>query len=477
LVAHVLASTEDADFAVRVAAVEALIRRWQFAQRDGLQVKARPEGRRVLGTYVTGRSPGSRARRSSSKSRKRHRSEPRPYATFLEATAPPRGSCDCPDFLRSSLGLCKHLLVVLDDVYANERRLTAASSEMATRRTRPEIVWDPRLPLTGPGDRLLGLGLVDADIGTRRGSAPGEELRHLFVRGHLDARKLRTPAARRDALATLKAGLEKGRGRLDAAPAVRLLVSEEMDRATRRAENAAGLQGTLRHARTLKRKLYPYQTEGLTRFLEVGRLLLADDMGLGKTTQAVAAGHVLFESGRVRRGILVVPAALKSQWLREWEQTSDVPCSVVEGTPEERRDRYRKLQKGFLIIGYEQLLRDIEHIHRLSPEFVVLDEAQRIKNYATKSAVYVKSLSPEFRLVLTGTPMENRLEELASILDWVDDLALAPKWRLVPWYTVWSGDASAGGQAGARNLDTLRARIAPCVVRRVRREVLAFRWR
>jgi SNF2 family DNA or RNA helicase len=66
---------------------------------------------------------------------------------------------------------------------------------------------------------------------------------------------------------------------------------------------------------------------------------------------------------------------------------------------------------------------------------VVLDEAQRIKNYATKSAVYVKSLTPEYRLVLTGTPMENRLEELASILDWVDDVALAPKWRLVPWYT------------------------------------------
>jgi SNF2 family DNA or RNA helicase len=86
--------------------------------------------------------------------------------------------------------------------------------------------------------------------------------------------------------------------------------------------------------------------------------------------------------------------------------------------------------------------------------------------------VYVKSLRPDFRLVLTGTPMENRLEELASILDWVDDLALAPKWRLVSWHTAWEGDASGSGKAGARNLDTLRARIAPCVVRRVRRDVL-----
>jgi hypothetical protein len=363
--------------------------------------------------------------------------------------------------------------VVLEDVYSNARRLAAASSEVALRRTRPELVWDPRLPLTGPVDRLLGVGLVDADAGARRRSAQNEEVRRLFVRGRLDARKLRTPAARRDVLAVLDAAVRSGGGSFDASPAARALVVEELDRAACRAENRAAMRETLRYVRTLKRKLYPYQTEGLTRFLEAGRLLLADDMGLGKTTQAVAAAHVLFESGRVRRGILVVPAALKPQWLREWEQTSDAPCSVVDGAPEERRDQYRKLRAGFLIIGYEQLLRDIEHIQRLSPEFVVLDEAQRIKNYATKSAVYVKSLEPAFRLVLTGTPMENRLEDLASILDWVDDLALAPKWRLVPWYTVWSGDASAGGRAGARNLDTLRARIAPCVVRRVRREVLA----
>jgi SNF2 family DNA or RNA helicase len=105
-------------------------------------------------------------------------------------------------------------------------------------------------------------------------------------------------------------------------------------------------------------------------------------------------------------------------------------------------------------------------------EIVVLDEAQRIKNYATKSAIYVKALTPEYRLVLTGTPMENRLEELASILDWVDDVALSPKWRLVPWYTRFDGDVGEG-KSGARNLDTLRLRLQPCAVRRVRKEVLA----
>jgi SNF2 family DNA or RNA helicase len=123
-------------------------------------------------------------------------------------------------------------------------------------------------------------------------------------------------------------------------------------------------------------------------------------------------------------------------------------------------------------MGYEQLLRDFEAVRAFGPDIVVLDEAQRIKNYATKSATYVKALQPPFRLVLTGTPMENRLDELASILDWVDDLALAPKWRLVPWHTAHEGDG-ARGVAGARNLKVLRARLAGPVVRRVRAEVIA----
>ncbi|HEX9821351.1 MAG TPA: molybdopterin-dependent oxidoreductase [Methylomirabilota bacterium] len=89
----------------------------------------------------------------------------------------------------------------------------------------------------------------------------------------------------------------------------------------------------------------------------------------------------------------------------------------------------------------------------------------------TKTALTVKRLDPPYRLVLTGTPMENRLDELASIVEWVDDLALEPKWRLAPWHTTpVDGKTEVGG---ARNLDTLRTRLAGCMVRRVRAEVLS----
>jgi SNF2 family DNA or RNA helicase len=200
--------------------------------------------------------------------------------------------------------------------------------------------------------------------------------------------------------------------------------------------------------------------------------LLADDMGLGKTTQAIAACHGLFETGRAKKGLLIVPAALKSQWKREWDATTHVPLTVVEGSPTERAALYAETKRGFLVIGYEQLLRDFELVQRFAPEVVVLDEAQRIKNWATKSAAYVKALAPRYRLVLTGTPMENRFDELASIMDFVDDIALEPKWRLVPWHSFSTGDGG-DGVGGARNLDTLRQRLAGAMVRRVRKEVLS----
>jgi SNF2 family DNA or RNA helicase len=255
-------------------------------------------------------------------------------------------------------------------------------------------------------------------------------------------------------------------------PALLALLERERDELERSQRGGALVRTARRRIAGFKRQLYPYQVEGVRRLLSGGRLLLADDMGLGKTVQAIAACHILVSEGRVQRGLVIVPASLKSQWLREWQESSDVPIAAVDGLPSQRAAQYRALRRGFLILGYEQLLRDLTYVHELAPDMVVLDEAQRIKNWATKTATYVKSLRPSYRLVLTGTPMENRLEEVASIFDWVDDLALEPKWRLTPWHTYADSDGDRG-QSGARHLDTLRARMAPAMLRRVRSEVLS----
>jgi SNF2 family DNA or RNA helicase len=116
-------------------------------------------------------------------------------------------------------------------------------------------------------------------------------------------------------LATLRDG--------NAEPALHALLQEERARLTREIQTARARKHLHRALHTLKQSLYRYQYDGVERFLMRGRLLLADDMGLGKTAQAIAACHTLWHTGRVRRGLIIVPAALKPQWLREWQFFTD----------------------------------------------------------------------------------------------------------------------------------------------------------
>jgi superfamily II DNA or RNA helicase len=440
---HVLAVTTDADWPVRRAALEALARRFAFAQRDGLRTSERP-GTGLLGVYGT---------------RLSGRDAQRPYETSILAVEPLRTSCSCADFVRSSLGLCKHGLTVLDALERSGALVRAAHQSEPTAR-KPVLRWNPSHPLRGRAPRLARLAYDHAGRAQPPAGFAGQSPRASVLRDASSTHAFVLDLERRVA-----------RGALLVEPAVTTLLSEERLRAERRLA-LGDAREPAKQLTSLKRKLYPYQRDGVRRFFEAGRLLLADDMGLGKTTQAIAACHGLSEAGRVRRGLLIVPAALKPQWKREWEATTHVPITLVEGSPEERARLYQGAKSGFLLIGYEQLLRDIAHVQRYTPELVVLDEAQRIKNWATKSAAYVKALAPAYRLVLTGTPMENRFDELASIMDFVDDLALEPKWRMVPFHQVQQGDAGKG-VGGARNLDVLRERLSGAMLRRVRKDVLS----
>jgi superfamily II DNA or RNA helicase len=387
--------------------------------------------------------------------------------------------------------------VLLDDLASRPARFERARQAIApAAASEPRLAWDPVRPLTGRGDwlervRLIGLegraGFLDARLARSlhwfRSSDGGalvlrdshfEDLdgRATLVGDLLQLSHSRTGgpvagdghrAKRAPAQNVAGAGL-----RID--PALRALLLAERERLARVTVDRRDLPAFERALRSLHRPLYAYQLEGVRRFLAAGRLLLADDMGLGKTVQAIAACHALWHAGKVQRGLVVVPASLKTQWLREWRLFTGTPIEVVEGTPGQRLAAYRAQRRGFLIVNYEQVVRDLEALHDWKPDVVVLDEAQRIKNWATKTAACVKRLEPTYRLVLTGTPMENRLDELASILDWVDDHVLEPKWRLVPWHSTWADGTHE--VSGARNLETLRERLAPCMLRRARHELL-----
>jgi len=461
LVRQVLETHRAADWPVHLAAMEALLRRAESARREALRVCSKPPGGEPFGLYETRRSH-----------------EPvRPYGTLLESLDPLEGRCDCPDFLRSSLGVCKHLFAVLDHVTSRPRGSRRALDRAAATRPAPRLTWRPWRPLTGKGDWMEQVALLGGANGGIPQRAPAARVQRWFVRGpgnvwHLRNTFLGRPRPRLRLVQELSSALPRHRGKTSAAdPALRTLLREEARRLEHVVANEKDAGRLARALRSLSRKLYPYQIDGVRRLFAEGRLLLADDMGLGKTAQAVAACHALWRTGKVSRGLIVVPASLKSQWQREWSAFSDAPTEIVWGSADERRTIYRRRPRGFLIVNYEQILRDLDLVLEWNPGIVVLDEAQRIKNWATKTATCVKRLRPAYRLVLTGTPMENRIEELASIMDWIDDRALEPKWRLGPWHSVHSDGSKE--VTGARNLDTLRDRLSHCMLRRRRSEILS----
>ncbi|MFO0958202.1 MAG: SNF2-related protein [Isosphaeraceae bacterium] len=451
LVRHILAIVPADEWPVRVEALDAVVRRIEAARRDALKIASRPAGGLILGAYSVRSKAGAR-----------------PYRTVLEGGDPLAGRCDCPDFLRNSLGLCKHLVAILDQVFSKPRALQAARKEQAEWAPFG-LGWDPIRPLTGPGDWLERVTWrPDERVTARNARAlawfrPAAGGTFSLKKAYPDRPERRLPLVE-SLCRVIEAEGEGGDPALAAllrAERVRLRWIRKLSMTP--AQVREGIKG-------LKKSLYPYQKEGVSRFLSTGRLLLADDMGLGKTAQAIAAADILRRAGRVRRALLIVPASLKPQWAREWAQFSDRPLCVLDGSPEDRRHAYASSKPALFLINYEQLLRDLPAIQAWSPDLVILDEAQRIKNWATKTALAVKQLTPSYRLVLTGTPMENRIEELASVVEWVDDLALEPKWRLGAVHAI--REDGRHEVKGARNLDTLRDRLRPCMVRRTRPEVL-----
>ncbi|MEZ5448934.1 MAG: DEAD/DEAH box helicase [Thiolinea sp.] len=253
----------------------------------------------------------------------------------------------------------------------------------------------------------------------------------------------------------------------DAQAYVRSL-AERASQQLRAQDIRAQIEASAGHLPGIKARLYPYQVAGVAFLAANGRALLADDMGLGKTLQAIAAASWLYRTAQVKKVLVVCPASLKQQWAREIEKLAGLPVQIVQGGPEARSVQYRR-GDGFYILNYELVLRDLSVINSvLSPDLLILDEAQRIKNWQTKIATAVKRVESRYAFVLSGTPLENRLEDLYSLMQVVDPHVLGPLWRYFADFHITD---ERGKVLGYRNLSTLRQRLAPVMLRRDRRLV------
>jgi SNF2 family DNA or RNA helicase len=218
-------------------------------------------------------------------------------------------------------------------------------------------------------------------------------------------------------------------------------------------------------------KLRNYQVEGV-HWLERLRLMflngiLADDMGLGKTLQAIVA-MTQFRGKKKMPALVVCPTSLLYNWKEEIAKFNpNLKVLVVDGIPSYRKKLMESVEDYDVIVtSYSLLQKDVESYQPVPFTYMVLDEAQHIKNRGTRNAKSVKQVTAEHKLILSGTPIENSLEELWSLFDFLMPGFLSSYDRFVEKYIRVSGDEHM------KNLQYLRKKVAPFILRRMKADVL-----
>ncbi len=373
-------------------------------------------------------------------------------------------SCGCPDHQVNGLGTCKHVEAVLAHV-----RKSRQARGGPPRSPRIEIY----LHRAGPVPEVRALwpdrsGRLAARPVVAEYFAEDGTLRN-------DPSDPRHPVTALTALAReLAAAPPRIRLRIRLSRHLSPWVEDQRRRAARdtaRAQLAAQAEADPTALDVVKLPLFPYQREGMLHLAFTERAMLADEMGLGKTVQAIAACELLRRLRGIERVLVISPASLKGEWEEQIARFTDLPSRIISGM---RAQRLRQLRgEGdrafFYLMNYEQILADGEEVQqRLAPDVIILDEAQRIKNWQSRTAQAVKRLRSPYAFVLTGTPLENRIDEVYSIVQFLDPALLGPLFRFNrDFYQL----DDRGRPAGYKNLDELHRRLAPILLRRRKDEV------
>ncbi len=219
----------------------------------------------------------------------------------------------------------------------------------------------------------------------------------------------------------------------------------------------------------LTTQLFPYQQKGILFAAKAGRSLIADEMGLGKTIQAIGVAEVMKKETGISSVLIICPTSLKYQWQSEIQRFTSGIVQVIEGLPHIRRGQYES-DAFYKIVSYHALSNDLHSINSVEFDLVILDEAQRIKNWKTKIAQSVKKVRSPYALVLTGTPLENKLEDLYSIVQFVDPFKLGPYYQFLDHYQVKN---ETGRVVGYNHLHEITRNLSDIMLRRTKKEVMS----
>ena len=372
----------------------------------------------------------------------------RQYQVTLHKPAEGMGHCSCPDFLSNGLGTCKHLLFLQNHITGLNSFQQQLDKECFpyvdifwdAETERPRIFHEQTFDDRDALEKLL-VKIFDTN-GLYRKADISSFMEHLApLQSHKRVRiqesvmgKLSSAMLDRELIALADSPLPDSSSYLRVAP-------------------------------------YPYQEEGIRFALYKKAALIGDEMGLGKTLQAIALGILKKEAFGFSKVLVVTLASLKDQWVREIERFTDEKAVVIAGSAKARERQYHDTSALFSITNYEAVLRDVTIISHFKPDIIILDEAQRIKNFETKTAEAVKSLPRQHALVLTGTPLENKLEDVYSIVQFLDPDLLSPLWQFAADHFHLSRNKK-GQILGYHNLGKLHDRLQPLVIRRRKEEVL-----
>ncbi|MEY4544547.1 MAG: hypothetical protein RL685_742 [Pseudomonadota bacterium] len=225
----------------------------------------------------------------------------------------------------------------------------------------------------------------------------------------------------------------------------------------------------IKKPRALKATLRPYQEQGLSWLKFIHDLgtggILADDMGLGKTVQTIALLLLEKQENKDIRVLIVAPTSVVTNWMREIERFGKTLTTALWHGAGRKEQQKELTSANVIITSYALLRRDIDLLTKLQLDYVILDEAQAIKNPHSATAQAAKELTPSRRLALTGTPIENRLTEIWSIFDFVSPGILPPLPKFEERFSrpIDQGDSKAAAR--------LKAIIHPFILRRTKLEV------
>ena len=366
------------------------------------------------------------------------------YKVVYRGAYSPWNYCSCPDFRTSGLGTCKHIEGV-------KLWLQAEGKEPYSEEPRYSSVYvDYR------GQRSIRIRFGQ---GYRRELAAlaGEYFDHASV-------------LRPEAYASFDTFLEKARS-ID--PEFRCYPDAlEMVIGQRERQGRVTLMENVYTDETLDAlltaPLYPYQKEGVRFAVKAGKAIIADEMGLGKTVQAICCAEIYLRQQMVENVLIVCPTSLKYQWKSEIEKWTGRATVLIEGYATRRLELYQAAAP-YKIVSYQSLANDIKSLNRLSVDLLIMDEVQRLKNWNTGLAQAVRRIDSHYSVLLSGTPLENKLDELVSIVQLADPYCLSPLYRFRHEHIV--TDPLTGKAIGYKNLSDIRQRLSGTLIRRTKQSV------